>query len=89
MFLISEQQSEEVNLITEKNASGGKDTFIEGVFLRREGGALRDAGGRVRSSIRTRGAASSRSNLLNVHWHFTLPFGHYQGFAAGAQQRQR
>ena len=33
MFLISEQQAEEVNLITEKNANGGKDTFIEGVFL--------------------------------------------------------
>ena len=36
MFLISEQQSEEVNLITEKNANGGKDTFIEGVFLQHE-----------------------------------------------------
>ena len=44
MFLISEQQSEEVNLITEKNASGGKDTFIEGVFLQTN---LKNRNGRV------------------------------------------
>ena len=44
MFLISEQQSEEVNLITEKNANGGKDTFIEGVFLQTN---LKNRNGRV------------------------------------------
>ena len=44
MFLISEQQSEEVNLITEVNKNGGKDTFIEGVFLQTE---LKNRNGRV------------------------------------------
>ena len=44
MFLISEQQAEEVNLITEKNANGGKDTFIEGVFLQTN---MKNRNGRV------------------------------------------
>jgi hypothetical protein len=44
MFLISEQQSEEVNLITEVNKNGGKDTFIEGVFLQTN---LKNRNGRV------------------------------------------
>ena len=44
MFLISEQQTEEVNLITEKNANGGKDTFIEGVFLQTN---MKNRNGRV------------------------------------------
>ena len=44
MFLISEQQAEEVSLITEKNKSGGQDTFIEGVFLQTN---LKNRNGRV------------------------------------------
>ena len=44
MFLISEHQSDEINLITEKNANGSKDTFIEGVFLQTN---MKNRNGRV------------------------------------------
>ena len=44
MFLISEHQSDEISLITEKNANGQKDTFIEGVFLQTN---LKNRNGRV------------------------------------------
>ena len=44
MFLISEHQSDEISLITEKNASGQKDTFIEGVFLQTN---MKNRNGRV------------------------------------------
>ena len=44
MFLISEHQSDDLNLITEKNANGQKDTFIEGVFLQTN---LKNRNGRI------------------------------------------